>query len=764
MLPLSALAALLPLLTVGQSDGLATMQEAARLASGLGDTAQRATLLLRAAELSAPTDQGLAVTLLLRGLAALPGEDRAARETTSRALAALGAQPLEPGLAPLVWRTVARDRALAAIYRLDPKAALALTDSLVLPDAERVRLLAAAAQSAVAEGLPLTGSPYSPDILAGLALERALAMRPADDSLVRLATEAVIATDPAGGAALLNEAGPVRALAARLLVERAATADAALAAASSLLDPADRCAALLTRARSDVEPDARATLARAARDAAALVPDPARQALALAGAAAACAPFEDSAPIAEQARQAALLVTDRSARGDTLAGVAALVAPVAPEASGAALDEALALAGGIASKSERARALRGIGVRIAATLPEDAARIASGFGGDSVGARIDVLVAIASQAGADARAHALRGLLSAVKGLRTGAGDKLRVLTRVTLPPVVSDHVAALWAPKGPKAGPIPAGLIPPEGPGTPVEPEAPAEGPKPAAVPANALALAEQEVRAAIGELMLERTERLTARTDRIAGFVSAGEWSATYDTKLAATALGKAMDEIGASTIETGWLEVLLTRASAFSPELTLSLARGVSEPALAVRALTACGATDEAIAVAAKQKDPLVAARLLVETVAARPTIQGLGLLQQVLGGLPPGDKRDALLRGAISSTLASGLPEAGDAVQGLTALSSMPATLALVRIDVARQLLAQGDAEGARSRIGDAERLIDECGRPAECLAALAPVKQALGDADGVALARGLVNPGLRARALVEVAGVLLGTPR
>jgi hypothetical protein len=764
MLPLSALAALLPLLTVGQADGLATMQEASRLASGLGDAAQRATLLLRGAELSAQADQGLAVTLLLRGLTALPSEDRAARDTTSRALVVLGAEPLEPTLAPLVWRTVARERALAAIYRLDPKAALALTDSLVLPDAERIRLLASAAQSAVGDGMPLTGTPYSPDILAGLALERALAMDPTDESLVRLATEAVIATDSAGGASLLTEAGPIRALAARLLVERAPSAAAALAASTSLLDPAQRCAALLARAKSEPDPGARATLAGAARDAAGLVPHPAREALALAGAAVACAASDDPAPVAEQAHQAALLVTSPSARVETLAGVAGLLAPIAPETARAALEEALALTRAIASKADRAEALHGIAVSIAATLAGDATRIASGFGEDRLNWRIDVLVAIASQAPATERAGAIRPLLKALKGWQASPGDKLRELNRATLRPVPPERVAALWAPKPAKAPPIPPGVIPPDGPAAPIEPPGePAEPAGPPAPPADGLALAEQEARAYAGELLLERAERLTGRAERIAALVAAAEWSSAYDAKLTTKTLGAAMDEIEASTVETGWLEVLLTRASALSPDLALALARRVREPGCSVRALVACGACDEALAVARKQKDPWVVARLTVDIVTARPSPEALDAVQQALGALPPGDKRDSLLRRAVPSALGSGLPGAWDAVRDLTALSSMPATLALVRIEAARQLLTEGDAEAARSSVADAERLMDECGRLEDCLAALAPVKQTLGE-DGLALARGLANPGLRARALTEVAGVLLTASR
>ncbi len=707
MLPLVTLVALAPLLTASPADGLAWLDEGARIAGTVGDTSERADLLLRAAECAAPVDPARATAWLLEGLSALATESPEARAGISRTLVALGSEPLDPALAPGDWRAVARDRALRALFRRDPEAGMALADRIGLPDVERIRLLAEAARAGAGAGA------FAPAVLAQLALERALRQRPLDESLLRIAVGAVLDADPRAGNALLVEAGPVRSVAALLLVERAETPEAVVVAAESLPDPVRRAGALLARARA-ADPAGRAILAEAAREAAARIPQPADRAVALAEAAALLAPETPPQTVGELARATALSEPDDARRREALAAVGATLAPTAPQLARSCVEEALAQARAVRSEGERTRALRGIGTRIGPRYAEEATRIVKELGSGRAASQVEVLVAMAGSAEPTERATALRLLAAAVRGWDVGPADKLRALEGLALPE------------------------------------EADAEGD---------VSKAEREVRDLIGQLLLERAARAESRSTRIAGYTAAAEWLERHDAGAARKAYESAIAEIDAANGETGWIEVLLTRVGRLSPERALDLARRMKQPANAVRALLACGATEEAAGAAARTKDDWLAAELLSRCAIAAPSQAALEALREAIDALPLEGRRDALLGRAIAGLLRTGTERAWDAALELAPLTATPTGLAQTRLEVARYLLREGDEPGARQRVTEAEELIASAGRPDECLVALAPLTLLLGG-DGLAVAESVRARPARARALIELAAVAL----
>ncbi len=541
---------------------------------------------------------------------------------------------------------------------------------------------------------------------------------------------------------------------------------------------------LLRRAASEATPEGRALLAQEAADLAGVLQDPVSKARVLASAAAVLAPAPEAERLAEQARQAALLVSGVSERALLLAGVAGQLGRECRSKAEECLREAIALAGTLDGGGPRARVMMELGIACAPGLSDEALRIAGSLGKGRLASRIEVLVAIAETADDAGRAEATRELLAASPGAGA-ASDQLRVLRRLTLdalPPAGAEAAvshsdgeavaaetagtegdappAAPWPLPAPKervrcGAPIPEGGSPP-----PTVPEEPAEESVSEQAPdAGDLASAQLEVWNAIGDLMLERAKGRPDRTQRATAYIEAAEWLSPRDPARAAMALSRAAAELDGAPDSVGRLDVVLAQASALGPDVAPCIARALKDPQRRARSLVACGLVDEALADLSAIKDPWERAGMAVELALAGATPTGAAAVRSCLEVLPPSARRDDLLARAIEGLALSPLDEAGQTAVFLTGIVSGEEALARARLAAARRSVADGDLAAANERLAQARELIVAAGRPQICLARLAVVEHLLGG-DGVTTARGLLDHSLRARALLEIADLLL----
>lgn len=728
---------------------------------------QRVRLGLDAAEVAARADLPLAVRALLDALAGLESPCVDARAGTIRVLAAIGAEPVPWTVLPGAWPDEARASALRAFFSLDPAGAATLAESRGMPPTVIARYLTHAA---------LTPSPDAANA-ARLALALLERESSPDPEALSGAVLALLRAAPEDGPVLAYSSGPARALAAELLCAEAPSAAAAVEYARSILDPARQARALVARVSMETDPAERTMVAEASLSAAGMVRAPSVQAEVLAALAAAAQSVLQPAVLGAQALEAAQREPEPMLRVTALATVAGALAEAHPPTAATALTEARALAKRLRDNGQRARALRAIGLAVAATMPEEALSIVSELGASRTASRLDVLLAVAVQGPERTRPQALRQILSAVDSWDVGPGDKLRVLQM--LPPAASQEV--------PPPSPLPRV---PELPGpsdrtgggagadgdNPLERRRaqtgrdgrrdPPSGGRPAVGGSDSVGSQAQDINRAVSarmsQLALARAERMPRGDLRVAAYLEAANITAGQDAARALAALGQAMTEAQRLPSDRGWEEVVLAHAACIAPASAPALAAAVPDPERRARALRFVGAPSEAMTAATAIADPRRRTAVVDDIVRAAPSKEGLLALQQALNAWAPSEERDDAVVRSARTILASGLPEARSVAEALSALASSGTALARVRLALADHLFRTGELDVAERLLAEVEPLAKLPAPPEDVVADLA-VTLALAGHDGVSLARSLPSPALRASVLIRIAEALLPHP-
>lgn len=726
---MAAFLVLTSLLCAAPEDRASLTREAVAAVSVGGDASRQCDIWLRAAEILGPEGENasVAATWLIRGLRALGSGDPALRAIACHTLEWLDEIPPPPTAPPGSWKEDAEARAFTALFRVDPGEGLALAEELGIGAADRARSLA---ESAIARagGTPREDDLWPPPASARKAL--AMALDAGDEDLLALAVRAVVTCAPDGGASLLLEAGPVRQLASAARVALAPTTDAALAEARSLLDPAVRARALLDRASCAVEPIDRQALLGSATASSRLASDPAERSTLLLRCAALLGDKAEQASAAGEAIEAARATKLPRTRLRALAEAAAETADLAPEESRAALAEALTLARAETSAGDRWRALHDVLVRAGARHPEDAVAVLGELAGASPPLLLESLAAIAGAADTDARMSALRRARQVAQEWTATPSERARALEALPLRPTGQ----------------------------------------------ADALAELEQEVRRDIGSLLRERARAATKRSERVEYWIETAEQLASCDLPAAREAWREAGRALCETSVETGWLEPMLLRAQAISPELALEAARALPDPARSCEGLALLGVGDEATTVAARLPDRSQRVPILLSLAERAPSAAVLDALSATLAGLPADETRDAQALRAIDAVVLTELPDAQSRLEKLSGLLTSPLALASARamavyrftphsadyetVDAALKEAerlaegASGDRDGWLSRYALARERVD--GGYYRTGDAMGSVARARWDGGGTEIARQIVDPWRRARALLSLA--------